>query len=323
VRCSSHPYAFSFGLPSTGSQVWRWGGRHTQQVLSLSLNSMVIAFVPAAICLVLALRPAFFAAPAQVASNRPLMLAENRWIAPALIIGALAAVPAVIWLTAHTSTAMQYGSFLLTALAALWGAYRLAGWRAMTITCVLVLFSAVTPEQGGRAAISLLSVLAGLGVANVVAVTLRTRPLIVFLAVFAVADLVLVSSGFTRATFVHLPVAGAFGELTVTLRPFMRVQAGSVMLGIGDIVYATLVAAVLVGRRAPLRLIVFVSVAYAAGMVVVAACAVRSGAMLPATLPGAFALAAMWGVNRSNAERPRSWPRMTRERPGAATISSV
>ena len=252
VRCSSHPYAFSFGLPSTGSQVWRWGGRHTQQVLSLSFNSMVIAFVPAAICLVLALRPAFFAAPAQVASNRPLMLAENRWIAPALITGALAAVPAVIWLTAHTSTAMQYGSFLLTALAALWGAYRLAGWRAMTITCVLVLFSAVTPEQGGRAAISLLSVLAGLGVANVVAVTLRTRPLIVFLAVFAVADLVLVSSGFTRATFVHLPVAGAFGELTVTLRPFMRVQAGSVMLGIGDIVYATLVAAVLVGRRAPL-----------------------------------------------------------------------
>jgi hypothetical protein len=179
----------------------------------------------------------------------------------------------------------------------------------MAITGVLVVFSAVTPGQGGRAPISLLSALAGLGVANLVAVTLRPRPLIIFLAVFAVADLVLVSSGFTRATFVHLPVAGAFGELTVTLRPFMRVQAGSVMLGIGDIVYATLVAAVLVARGASLRLIVFVSVAYAMGMVVVAACAVRSGAMLPATLPGAFALAAMWGVNRSNVERPRPWPR--------------
>ncbi len=140
---------------------------------------------------------------------------------------------------------------------------------------------------------------------------------------FAVADLVLVSSGFTRATFVHLPVAGAFGELTVTLRPFMRVQAGSVMLGIGDIAYATLVAAVLVARAASLRLIVFVSVAYAMGMVVVAACAVHSGAMLPATLPGAFALAAMWGVSRANVERPRPWSMLTRERPSTATTASV
>jgi hypothetical protein len=299
-------FAPGFGLPP---QALKSGARAVEtlsRVLSLSLNSMVVAFVPAAVCLVLALRPAFFAAPAQLASNKPLMLTENRWIAPALIVGVLATVPVVIWMTAHTSTAMQCGSFVLTASAALWGAYRLAGWRAMAITGVLVVFSAVTPEQGGRAAISLLSVLAGLGVANVVAVTLRTRPLIVFLAVFAVADLILVSSGFTRATFVHLPVAGAFGELTVTLRPFMRFQAGSVMLGIGDIVYATLVAAVLVARRAPLRLIVFVSVAYAAGMVVVAACAVRSGAMLPATLPGAFALAAMWSVNRSNFELPRA-----------------
>lgn len=292
-------------------------------MLGVSLDSMLVAFVPAAVCLILALRPAFFAAPAQLASNQPLRFTENRWIAPALIIGVLATLPAVIWLTVHTSTAMQYGSFALTGSAALWGAYRLAGWRAMTITGVLVVFSAVTPGQGGRAVISLLSVLAGLGVANLVAVTLRPRPMIIFLAVFAVADLVLVSSGFTRATFVHLPVAGAFGELTVTLRPFMRVQAGSVMLGIGDIAYATLVAAVLVARGASRRLIVFVSVAYAMGMVVVAACAMHSGAMLPATIPGAFALAAMWGVNRSNVERPLPWPRVTRERPSTATISSV
>jgi hypothetical protein len=275
-------------------------------MLNVSLDSMVVAFVPAAVCLVLALRPAFFAAPAQLASNKPLMLTENRWIAPALIIGVLATLPAVIWLTVHMSTATQYGSFVLTGCAALWGAYRLAGWQAMAITGVLVVFSAVTPGQGGRAATSLLSVLAGLGVANLVAVTLRTRPLIIFLAVFAVADLVLVSSGFTRATFVHLPVAGAFGELTVTLRPFMRVQAGSVMLGIGDVV-----AAVLVARGASLRLIVFVSIAYAMGMVVVAACAMRSGTMLPATLPGAFALVAMWVVHRSNVERPRSRPGVT------------
>ena len=307
----------------TGAQVMCASGRCAQQMLSVSLDSMVVAFVPAAVCLVLALRPAFFAAPAQLASNEPLMLTQNRWIAPALIIGVLATLPAVIWLTVHTSTAMQYGSFVLTGSAALWGAYRLAGWPAMTITGVLVVFSAVTPGQGGRAVISLLSVLAGLGVANLVAVTLRPRPLIIFLAVFAVADLVLVSSGFTRATFVHLPVAGAFGELTVTLRPFMRVQAGSVMLGIGDIAYATLVAAVLVARGASRRLIVFVSVAYAMGMVVVAACAVHTGAMLPATLPGAFALAAMWGVNQSNVARPRPRPRATRERPSTATISSV
>jgi hypothetical protein len=307
----------------TGAQVIRASGRCAQQMLSVSLDSMVVAFVPAAVCLVLALSPAFFTAPAQFASNKPLTLTENRWLAPALIIGVLATLPAVIWLTAHTSTPMQYGSFALTGSAALWGAYRLAGWRAVAITGALVVFTAVRPGQGGRAAISLLSVLAGLGVANLVAVTLRPRPLIIFLAVFAVADLVLVSSGFTRATFVHLPVAGAFGELTVTLRPFMRVQAGSVMLGIGDIVYATLVAAVLVARGASVRLIAFVCVAYAMGMVVVAACAVRSGAMLPATLPGAFALAAMWGANRSNVERPRIWPRVTREPPSSATISPV
>ena len=141
--------------------------------------------------------------------------------------------------------------------------------------------------------------LAGLGVANVVAVTLRPRPLIAFLAVFAVADLVLVSSGLTRATLVHLPVAGTFGELTATFKPFMHIQVGPMVLGIGDVVYATLVAAVLVARRASLRLIVFVSVAYAMGMVVVATYAVQTGAMFPATLPGAFALVAMWSVCRS------------------------
>jgi hypothetical protein len=287
-------------------------------MLSLSLDSVLVAFVPAAVCMVLALRPAFFAAPVQLASNKPLMLTEKRWIAPALIIGVLAMLPAVIWLTVHMSTATQYGSFVLTGSAALWGAYRLAGWRAMAITGVLVACSAVTPGEGGRAAISLLSVLAGLGIANLVAVTLRTRPLIIFLAVFAVADLVLVSSGFTRATFVHLPVAGAFGEPTVTLRPFMRVQAGSVMLGIGDVVYATLVAAVLVARGASLRLIVFVSFAYAVGMVAVAACAAHSGAMLPATLPGAFALVAMWAVRRPKAEPPRSWPSMA---PRSSSVS--
>jgi hypothetical protein len=95
------------------------------------------------------------------------------------------------------------------------------------------------------------------------------------------------------------------------------------MLGIGDIAYATLVAAVLVARGASLRLIVFVSIAYGMGMVVVAACAVHTGAMLPATLPGAFALAAMWGVNRSNVERSGPRPRVTRERPSTAAISSV
>lgn len=274
-------------------------------MLSVSLDGLVVAFLPAVVCLVLALRPAFFAVPAQLVSDRPLTLTDNRWIAPALIIGVLATVPALIWLTVHMSTATQCATFVLTGLAALWGAYRLAGWQAMAITGVLIVLSAVTPGQGGQVATSLLAVLVGLGVANLLAVTLRLRPLIIFLAVFAVADLVLVSSGFTRATFVHLPVAGAFGELTVTLRPFMRVQAGSVMLGIGDLVYATCVAAVLVARRASPRLIVFVSVTYAMGMVVVAACAARSGAMLPATLPGAFALVAMWGAQRSNLDRPR------------------
>jgi hypothetical protein len=286
--------------------------------MSVTLDGLVIAFVPAALCLVLALRPAFFAVPVRLASNGPLTLSENKWLAPALIVGVLATLPALIWLTVHMSGATQAGTFVLTGLAALWGAYRLAGWQAMAITAVLVVFSAVTPGQGGPAATSLLSVLVGLGVANLLAVTLRPRPLIIFLAVFAVADVILVSSGFTRATFVHLPVAGAFGELTVTLRPFMRVQAGSVMLGIGDLVYATLVAAVLVVRRASPRLIVFVSVTYALGMVVVATCAVRSGAMLPATLPGGFALLAMWVVQRSSVDRPR--PEAEAVKPSAIAV---
>ena len=265
----------------------------------VSLDSLVIAFLPAVVCLVLALRPAFFAAPVQLESDGSLLLAEKRWTAPALIIGVLASLAPLIWLTAHMATMTQCLSFLLTSGAALWGAHRLAGWQAMAITGVLVAGCAVTPGQGGQIATSALSVLAGLGAAQLVAVTLRPRPLIILLAVFAVTDVVLVASGFTRATFVHLPVAGAFGQLAVTLRPFMRVQVGPMMLGIGDVVYASLVAAVLVARRASPRLIVFVSVAYAMGMVVVAACADSSGVMLPATLPGAFALVSMWWVLRS------------------------
>ncbi len=270
-------------------------------MFSSSLDGVLIALLPAAVCFVLARRPAFFAVPAQLMASRPLIVKQSTWIAPVLMIGTLAALPLMIWLIVHRSTDMQYATFGLTALAALWGAYRLAGRPALAIAGMLVVLSVLEPRLGGNATTSLLAVLAGLGIANVVAVTLRPRPLIIFLAAFAAVDLLLVSSGLTRATLVHLPVAGTFGQMTATAKPFMRIQAGALLLGVGDVVYAALVAAVLVARRAPLRLTMFVSVAYAMGMLVVASCALRSGAMLPATLPGAFALAVMWGVCRWNA----------------------
>jgi hypothetical protein len=265
-------------------------------MLGLSIDGLLVACLPATVCLLMSLRPAFFAMPSNLISNRAPSLKGNGWIGPAVILACPAALALMLWLAIHMPSPTEWCAFALTGCAAVWGAYRLAGWPASAITGALVVFSVLKPGLGGHAAPSLLALLAGIGCANAVAITFRFRPLVIFLALYAAADIVLVSSGLTRTAFVHLPAAGALGVMTDSLRPFMRIQLGPVMLGIGDVVYATLVAAVLVARRAPLRQIVFVSLVYMVGMVFVAIWAFRSGAMLPATFPGACALGAMWLV---------------------------
>ena len=252
------------------------------------LPALLLACLPAFICFLVSNQPDFFTVPknwhkqvSQELHGKSLVLT---------IICCAMVIPITLFGIISGSTSVLVFLSLSSAIAALWGLFRLAGPRALIVGILLIIVAWLSKTDLALWASNILSIAAGLGAAHFLNSIFSRKALKMFCLTFAGLDIVLVGSGLLSQAINQLPLNGSFIPVAPHLDAFNRIIAGGALLGTGDIAYGALVAALIISAKPTRRQVAGTCFLYAGLGLGMAAFALHTGYAVPATLPGFLAL---------------------------------
>jgi hypothetical protein len=183
---------------------------------------------------------------------------------------------------------------LLSAGVAVWGAYQIAGVCGL-VGALSLLFVTISPWDPYLLAFGALSLLGALGAARLLVRRLPVTALRTGLLMFAVFDIIFIVSGVGQQVTELLPAL--FDSPSFFRGPPLlnRIWLGGQVLGAGDILFAALLATVVIRMRARRSEIVLATGCYAVLALALFATAQHEQIAVPATLPGAVALLVFLG----------------------------
>lgn len=257
--------------------------------VSATVAQILFSCVPALVCAGLFLRPKFFRRPTGVYRRANLKDEAGSAKLTATAVAMLVVVPLSLLAFMAQIPLWLVGAFVLSSLAALWGAVRLFGRTGYFVTVPLLLLATVVGGSlSATWAANILAVMAGIGCAQMLSGFITQRLLVAFMFAFAILDGVIVYAGLPQGAI--NAISAGFGHWAASLPVFNRIEIGSFALGSGDVLYAALVAFLLISYKATKFQALAVGGIYLLMQALLVDVVVTGGGAAPATLPGAIAI---------------------------------